>query len=64
MFKHLRQTNKMLYSANNFLQGIHIHTLLIIFYPYVQIADDEVGYLSALPDIHTLDIGTFDPLPF
>ena len=32
-----------------------------MFYPYVQIADDVVGYVSELPDIYILDIGIFYP---
>ena len=31
------------------------------FGPCVQISDELQGYLSELPDNHTLDIGTFDP---
>jgi hypothetical protein len=32
-----------------------------MFAPYAQISDDEEVYLSELPDIHTLNIGTFGP---
>ena len=31
-----------------------------IFGPYAQLFDDQQGYLSDFPDIHTLDIGIFD----
>ena len=34
---------------------------IIIFCPYGQIADDVLGYPSALPDIHILDTGILGP---
>ena len=34
--------------------------ITVMFYPYVQIADDVVGYVYELPDIYILDIWIFE----